>query len=210
MVAPSGLSAYPSRTVAQAVPKTPICLPMISPRAIPRGTGPARADVSSPAKETPALAKPKTGTTPYPAQGWIVCSKACRRECGSSGRPSAGRVGSSAPRQRLPVAAVFRADCRSVEQAGGGNAMRAGMMGRRGFLLTSGALALAALGSLHAQGAPPPGEKTGQGTRTRLVLLGTKGGPRVGGARSNPANLLMVGEVPYVIDCGMGVTRQLV
>ena len=88
--------------------------------------------------------------------------------------------------------------------------MRAGMMGRRGFLLTSGALALAELGNLHAQGAPPPGEKTGQGTRTRLVLLGTKGGPRVGGARSNPANLLMVGEVPYVIDCGMGVTRQLV
>lgn len=47
--------------------------------------------------------------------------------------------------------------------------------------------------------------------RSRLVLLGTKGGPRVGAAgRSNPANLLVVDGVPYVIDCGYGVSRQLV
>jgi ribonuclease BN (tRNA processing enzyme) len=44
----------------------------------------------------------------------------------------------------------------------------------------------------------------------RLVLLGTKGGPRVAAHRSNPANLLLIGGVPYVIDCGYGVTRQLV
>jgi ribonuclease BN (tRNA processing enzyme) len=52
----------------------------------------------------------------------------------------------------------------------------------------------------------------------RLVLLGTKGGPRVGGTgsnlkdlgRMNPANLLMIGGVPYVIDCGYGVSMQLV
>ena len=45
---------------------------------------------------------------------------------------------------------------------------------------------------------------------TRLILLGTKGGPRVGGSRSNPANLLLINGVPYVIDCGTGVSRQLV
>ncbi len=44
----------------------------------------------------------------------------------------------------------------------------------------------------------------------RLVLLGTKGGPRVASGRANPANLLLVAGVPYVIDCGYGVTRQLV
>lgn len=44
----------------------------------------------------------------------------------------------------------------------------------------------------------------------RLVLLGTKGGPRVANGRSNPANVLIVAGVPYVVDCGYGVTRQLV
>ena len=46
--------------------------------------------------------------------------------------------------------------------------------------------------------------------RTRIVLLGTKGGPRVGLNAANPANLVVVNEVPYVIDCGAGVSRQLV
>src|ERR1044072_4763684 len=46
---------------------------------------------------------------------------------------------------------------------------------------------------------------------TRIVLLGTKGGPRVGEAgRSNPATLLMINDVPYVIDCGYGVSKQLI
>jgi ribonuclease BN (tRNA processing enzyme) len=46
--------------------------------------------------------------------------------------------------------------------------------------------------------------------RTRTVFLGTKGGPRVGIGASNPANLVVANGVPYVIDCGMGVSRQLV
>lgn len=52
----------------------------------------------------------------------------------------------------------------------------------------------------------------GQGNKsTRIVLLGTKGGPRVGEAgRSNPATLLLINDVPYLIDCGYGVTKQLV
>ncbi|MEH2511498.1 ribonuclease BN (tRNA processing enzyme) [Nitrobacteraceae bacterium AZCC 1564] len=46
--------------------------------------------------------------------------------------------------------------------------------------------------------------------RSRIVFLGTKGGPRVGVGASNPANALIVNGAPYVIDCGMGVSRQLV
>jgi ribonuclease BN (tRNA processing enzyme) len=47
--------------------------------------------------------------------------------------------------------------------------------------------------------------------RTRLILLGTKGGPRVGGeGRVNPSTLLLINGTPYVVDCGYGVSRQLV
>ncbi len=46
--------------------------------------------------------------------------------------------------------------------------------------------------------------------RTRIVFLGTKGGPRVGLGPSNPANLVVVNGTPYVIDCGMGISHQLV
>ena len=50
-----------------------------------------------------------------------------------------------------------------------------------------------------------------QTTPTRVVLLGTKGGPRVGEAgRSNPATLIMINDVPYVVDCGYGVSKQLI
>jgi ribonuclease BN (tRNA processing enzyme) len=46
--------------------------------------------------------------------------------------------------------------------------------------------------------------------RTRIIFLGTKGGPRVGVGASNPANLVVVNDTTLVIDCGMGVSRQLV
>ena len=46
---------------------------------------------------------------------------------------------------------------------------------------------------------------------TRLILLGTKGGPRVGEAgRSNPSTLLVVNDVPYLVDCGYGTSKQLI
>jgi ribonuclease BN (tRNA processing enzyme) len=45
---------------------------------------------------------------------------------------------------------------------------------------------------------------------TRLILLGTKGGPRVGGARKNPSTLLLINGVPYLVDCGYGTSQQLV
>src|SRR2546421_11905752 len=48
--------------------------------------------------------------------------------------------------------------------------------------------------------------------RTRIVLLGTKGGPTLTTrtARSNPATLIVINDVPYLIDCGYGVSRQLI
>jgi ribonuclease BN (tRNA processing enzyme) len=46
--------------------------------------------------------------------------------------------------------------------------------------------------------------------RTRIVFLGTKGGPRIGLNAANPANLVVVNDTPFVIDCGAGVSHQLV
>jgi ribonuclease BN (tRNA processing enzyme) len=45
--------------------------------------------------------------------------------------------------------------------------------------------------------------------RTRLVLLGTGGGPTPKRNRSAPAQVLLIDGVAYVIDCGNGVGRQL-
>jgi ribonuclease BN (tRNA processing enzyme) len=67
-----------------------------------------------------------------------------------------------------------------------------------------------ALGSAAAALAAPALAQTPAKPRTRIVFLGTKGGPRVGIGASNPANLVMVNDTPIVIDCGMGVSRQLV
>jgi len=47
--------------------------------------------------------------------------------------------------------------------------------------------------------------------RTRLILLGTKGGPSVGNSgRSSPSTLILINDIPYVVDCGYGVSRQLI
>src|SRR3979411_1750706 len=66
-----------------------------------------------------------------------------------------------------------------------------------------------ALGSGAELTSPALGQ-TAAKPRTRIVFLGTKGGPRVTTGASNPANLVLVNDTPYVIDCGMGVSRQLV
>jgi ribonuclease BN (tRNA processing enzyme) len=46
-------------------------------------------------------------------------------------------------------------------------------------------------------------------TPTRLVLLGTAGGPLPSPTRSGIAQALVVGGRVHVVDCGSGVTRQL-
>lgn len=45
--------------------------------------------------------------------------------------------------------------------------------------------------------------------RTRLVLLGTAGGPTPKATASAPAQAIVVGDRIYLIDCGDGVARQL-
>jgi ribonuclease BN (tRNA processing enzyme) len=45
---------------------------------------------------------------------------------------------------------------------------------------------------------------------TRVVLLGTRGGPSVEAAsRNNASTLIMINDVPYVVDCGYGTSKQL-
>jgi ribonuclease BN (tRNA processing enzyme) len=75
------------------------------------------------------------------------------------------------------------------------------MLDRRQFLATAGVVAMSgAAGQLFAQPRKP----------TRLILLGTKGGPRVINEGSRNCSLvLMINGVPYVVDTGYGVTRQL-
>jgi ribonuclease BN (tRNA processing enzyme) len=47
-------------------------------------------------------------------------------------------------------------------------------------------------------------------SRTRLILLGTAGGPRPRTSRFPSAQVVLVDDTPYVVDCGNGVARQLV
>ena len=47
------------------------------------------------------------------------------------------------------------------------------------------------------------------GPATRLVLLGTAGGPTPKSGRSAPAQAIVAGDRIYLVDCGDGVARQL-
>jgi ribonuclease BN (tRNA processing enzyme) len=49
-----------------------------------------------------------------------------------------------------------------------------------------------------------------QSAKTRLILLGTGGGPRPRAATISSAQVIVVGGQLYVVDCGDGVARQLV
>ena len=49
----------------------------------------------------------------------------------------------------------------------------------------------------------------GQSQRTKLVLLGTGGGPRPRAANSASAQVIVSNGAAYVIDCGDGVARQM-
>ncbi len=86
----------------------------------------------------------------------------------------------------------------------------AGRTARREFLIWSGAMAAGALSatSLFAQG-QPSGERRAK-IKTRLILLGTGGGPRPRKNSLSSSQVILVNDVPYVVDCGYGVARQLV
>jgi ribonuclease BN (tRNA processing enzyme) len=70
-------------------------------------------------------------------------------------------------------------------------------MNRREFLAGVGMVAAAARSAV------------GQSRRTRLILLGTGGGPRPRTANSASAQVIVSNGVAYVIDCGDGVARQM-
>src|SRR5689334_18573560 len=71
-------------------------------------------------------------------------------------------------------------------------------------------LKLSTLGSLASLMKVPLAHGQSQSKpRTRIVFLGTKGGPRVEMGRSNPANLIEINGTRIVLDCGMGVSHQL-
>jgi ribonuclease BN (tRNA processing enzyme) len=69
---------------------------------------------------------------------------------------------------------------------------------------------LAGVGSLAATALLPKISRSQNETKTRLVLLGTKGGPTLGRGRSNSSTVILINGVPYLIDCGYGVSRQLI
>jgi ribonuclease BN (tRNA processing enzyme) len=81
---------------------------------------------------------------------------------------------------------------------------------RRQFVRMGAAL-ISALPLSRAHGLPAP--KVSARTRTdksRLILLGTAGGPTPKPNRAAPAQVIVVGGASYVIDCGNGVARQMI
>ena len=73
-------------------------------------------------------------------------------------------------------------------------------MNRRAFLVRlRGAVALTATARLTPR---PP-------ATSRLILLGTAGGPTPKKTRSGPSQIIVIGDRGYVVDCGDGVARQM-
>jgi ribonuclease BN (tRNA processing enzyme) len=82
--------------------------------------------------------------------------------------------------------------------------------GRRDFLGTAATL-MAGLSSSRAWAADPAASAAvPEKPKSRLILLGTAGGPTPKPNRAAPAQVLVVNGASYVIDCGNGVARQMV
>src|SRR3954470_7286500 len=79
--------------------------------------------------------------------------------------------------------------------------IKAGSRIERRRVLAAGAAAIAA--ALWPRSAPA------QSARTRVILLGTGGGPRPRKESSASAQVILVNDTPYIVDCGNGVARQL-
>src|SRR3569833_1518175 len=71
---------------------------------------------------------------------------------------------------------------------------------RRAFLAYTAALAGAA---------SSPTRSAEENIRTRLIPLGTGGGPRPRKANAPSAQAIVANATAYVIDCGNGAARQL-
>lgn len=67
-----------------------------------------------------------------------------------------------------------------------------------------------AIGLLASTFFPPKSLRAATGAETRLVLLGTAGGPRIKKNRSSSAQAVVAGGNIYIVDCGYGVARQMV
>src|SRR5687768_7996532 len=65
------------------------------------------------------------------------------------------------------------------------------------------------LSTMAIVGAVRPSIQAAQGDRTKLILLGTGGGPRPRTASAASAQVIVSNKVAYVVDCGDGVARQL-
>src|SRR6516225_2323174 len=77
---------------------------------------------------------------------------------------------------------------------------------RRRFLhLCAGAAALPVVSRITWAQAGLPELKTG----TRLITLGTQGGPNPRAHRAQSSNLLIINGAQYVVDAGDGVARRL-
>jgi ribonuclease BN (tRNA processing enzyme) len=79
---------------------------------------------------------------------------------------------------------------------------------RRDFLLQSAALLVAPLASGAPRALCAPAARSAART-SRLILLGTAGGPTPKTTRSGPSQIIVIGSRGYVIDCGDGVARQM-
>jgi ribonuclease BN (tRNA processing enzyme) len=73
--------------------------------------------------------------------------------------------------------------------------------------ITRRSVLIASVGAIVASFPPL---SAAQSAKTRLILLGTGGGPRPRKASAAAAQVIVVNDVAYVVDCGDGVARQLV
>jgi ribonuclease BN (tRNA processing enzyme) len=77
-------------------------------------------------------------------------------------------------------------------------------------LLGAGVALAAAAPWRPVRAADDPARAPDAKAKSRLILLGTGGGPTPKANRSAPAQVIVVNGAAYVIDCGNGVARQMV
>lgn len=77
------------------------------------------------------------------------------------------------------------------------------LLKRRAFIQLSLTTTLAGMASYSPSVLAQPS------SNTKLILLGTQGGPNYNLVRGECASVIMVGERPYLIDCGYGTLRAL-